>query len=345
MKKIIQGIEIRAVAAYVPEKIFNMRSLMDVYDEKTVENMIKTTGVERVHIAGENETTSDMCYNAAQKLLESINLNRDNIDAIVFVSQTFDYLYPATSVVLQHRLKLPEETICFDISYGCSGYIYGLLQASCLISSGVCNNVLLLVGDTNSKIINPSNLGARMVFGDAGAATLISRGDGYIGFQLGSKGDGYETIINQTSGFRNWPQNTNKLDYSKNANNGDDVFAFIVSKGTRSIKEVAGLMTWNMSDIDFFALHQATKFSVDYLKKKLRIPELKAPFNIGHYGNSGPATVPLLLCDMANSEIWYNKTDKWQKAILAAYGVGLSWGSVACDMSKTVFLKPINQDI
>lgn len=345
MKCIIDNVKIKAIATCLPDNVLELRSLIGQYGKKDVENTIKTTGVERVHIAEQKETTSDLCFKAAGHLLESIGIDAGSIGGLIVVSQTFDYLYPATSVVLQDRLGLSKETVCFDISYGCSGYIHGLFEAAVLIKSGACDNVLMLAGDTNSKVIDPNNFGAKMVFGDAGSATLVTKSEGSrIGFHLCSDGARSNTVINQNGGFRNWPENTHGQDFSKNANKGDDVFSFIVSSGTSSIKTMLEYMEWNKDNVDFYGLHQATKFTLEFMKRKLKIQEGKAPFDIMNYGNTGPTTIPLVLTDYPhrNQEV---DTHKWNKVILAAYGVGLSWGSVACDLSETEILKPINQDL
>lgn len=344
MKCLIKNIRIEAIATCLPENSFEMDSLKGEYEEKEIDNVKKTTGIVRVHVAEQSQTTSDLCFEAAELLIKNHGIDKNEIDGVVFVSQTFDYLYPATSVVLQHRLGLSQDTICFDISYGCSGYVYGLFQAASMIHSGACKNVLLMAGDTNTKISNQKNLGSKMVFGDCGSATLVSVGDSSLGFHLCSNGGGADTVINVNGGFRHWPENSYKLDFSKNANKGDDVFAFIVSCGTKSIKTILEYMEWNKDEVDLYALHQATKFTLDFMRRKLKIEESKAPFNIKNYGNTGPTTVPLVLTDSAHKKVPVD-TQFWKKVVLAAYGVGLSWGSVACDLSKTKIYKPINQDL
>ena len=345
MKCLIENVRIAGIATCLPDKVFEMNSMVDKYSAKEVANTIKTTGVARVHIADAKETTSDLCFKAAENLIKKDGIDKAEIGGLVFVTQTFDYLYPATSVVLQDRLGLSKDTICFDISYGCSGYIYGLFQAASLVNTGVTDNVLLLAGDTNSKVLDPNNFGARMVFGDAGSATLVSKSKGGVmGFHLCSDGSRANTVLNQNGGFRNWPENTNSLDYSKNANKGDDVFSFIISSGTSSIKIMLEYMGWDKDDVDFYGLHQATKFTLEFMKRKLKLNNEKAPFDIMNYGNTGPTTIPLVLTDYSHKERGVD-TRSWKKVILAAYGVGLSWGSVSCDLSQTSIIKPINQDL
>lgn len=343
MKCKINNIDIKCIATCLPEGVLEMTSLKEKFGEKVVVSTMKGTGIERLHVAAEHETTADLCAKAADKLFEATGIDRKCIDGVVFVSQTMDYFNPATSCVLQGKLGLSKDCVCFDISYGCSGYIYGLFQAATLIGSGACRNVLVLAGDTNSKVVNRESAASLMVFGDAGSATLVSKGNSCIGFHIASDGVNYKTVLNDRMGFRKFPENT-KEDYQPDpAMSGDDVFSFIVNVGPKTIKSVLELMGWDKDEVDFYGLHQATKITVDFMRKKLKLkrPEC-APFDIQNYGNTGPTTVPMVLTDWPYRADGVD-TSTWHKVVMAAYGVGLSWGSVACDLSKTLILRPINQ--
>lgn len=352
MKCILNNIAIKAISTYLPIDVLEMISLVELYGEKTVESIMKTTGVERVRIAGKEETAADMCYFAAESLMQNEQIDRNEIDGLVFISQTPDYLLPATSVVLQDRLGLSKETVCFDISYGCSGYIYGIYQASLLISSGSCKNVLVLAGDTTSKIINPKDRAQRMVFGDCGSATLVSAGVGQTGFHICSDGSGYDKVIIPAGSFRNPSTEETKKEYedidgnvrSKEDlyNDGLAVFNFIIQNGKSSINTILDFMHWNKEEVKIYALHQATSFTVNFLVKRLKIEKDKAPINILNYGNTGPTTIPLILSDMFNVNSGIDTTS-WDKIIMSAYGVGLSWGSIACDLSETKIYEPVNK--
>lgn len=344
MKSIFKNVEIKSIATCLPESVVEMNSYANLFGEKAVEDTIKGSGIERLHITANGETTADLCQKAAELIFEKENIDRNIIDGLVFVSQTMDYFNPATSCVLQGKLGLSKECVCFDISYGCSGYIYGIFQAASLISSGACNNVLVLAGDTNSKMVTPTLKSSVMVFGDAGSASIVSRGDGQLGFHIMSNGYDYKTVMNDKMGFRKWPQNKN-ADYVSDdlPMQGDDVFSFIVSVGPKTIKSVLELVGWDKDDVDFYGLHQATKITVDFMRRKMKLahPE-RAPFDIMNYGNTGPTTVPMVLTDWPYRADGID-TSTWHKVILAAYGVGLSWGSIACDLSKTKIYRPINQ--
>ena len=343
MKCKINNIDIKCIATCLPEGILEMTSLKEKFGKKAVEDTMKGSGIERIHIASPHETTADLCERAAKKLFEATGFERAEIDGVVFVSQTMDYYNPATSCVLQGKLGLSKECVCFDICYGCSGYIYGMFQAAILISSGACKNVLVLAGDTNSKMVDKDNRSSLMVFGDAGSATLVCKGEDCIGFNICTDGYNYKTVLCDRLGFRKYPENTQPGYQPDPSMSGDDVFSFIVNVGPKTIKSVLELMGWDKDEVDFYSLHQATKITVDFMRKKLKLahPEC-APFDIQNYGNTGPTTVPMVLTDWPHRKEGVD-TSTWHKVVMAAYGVGLSWGSVACDLSKTIILKPINQ--
>lgn len=354
MKCVISNVQIDSLVTYLPKNIMEMNSLCKLYGESNVKSVMNATGVERVHIADVNETSSDMCFDAANFLFKQEQINKDEIDGLVFISQTPDYIGPATSVILQNKLGLSQETVCFDISYGCSGYIYGLLQAAILIGSGVCKKVLLLAGDTTSKFVNPKDRSQRMVFGDCGSATILSSGKGNLGFHICSNGKDFDKVIIPAGGFRMPLTNETQkeiIDIDGSVRTLQDlymdsaaVFNFIVKSGKNSIETILEYMKWEKDEVDFYALHQATKFTINFLRKRLGLTEEKAPTNIKNYGNTGPATIPLLLSDLC----YYDsvlQVSNFKKVIMSAYGIGLSWGSVACDLSSTKIYPPINKSL
>lgn len=352
MKCRLNNIKIKSIATYLPLDVLEMSSLASIYGDKTVETIMKATGVERVRVAKSEETASDMCFAAADYLIEKEQIDREIIDGVVFISQTADYRLPATSVILQDKLGLSKETVCFDIPYGCAGYIYGIYQAALLISSGSCNNVLVLAGDTTTKLINPKDRAQRMVFGDAGSATLVTKGEFSFGFHINSDGGGYDQVIVPAGGFRIPSSELTRQEFEDRDGNirtqenlymdGMAVFNFILQSGKSSINAVAEYMQWDKEDVKLFALHQGTSFTLRYLIKRLKIDINKAPINIINYGNTGPTTIPLILCDMfhkgTNADM-----QNLDKVIMCAYGVGLSWGSIACDLSGTNIYEPLNK--
>ena len=348
MKTIINNISIRAVASWLPESVLDMNSLISLYGEKDVKEITKTTGIEYVRVAGEGMTSSDMCQKAADYLIKKEGIDKKEIDGLVFVSQTPDYILPSTSICLQDRLRLSKDTVCIDIRYGCSGYIYGIFQAATWIACGACHNVLVLSGDTNSKMINNNDRSLKMVMGDAGTATLVSKGDTSIGFLIHSDGSGAEKLIIPAGGFRTpkssatselqWDEDNNGRTQEDMFMDGMAIFMFAITKVPQNINSIIEQMCWNKEDVGLYALHQANKFMVDYIGKKLKVAEALVPVNATKYGNTGPATIPLLLSDVCSRELF-----DLRKTIMSGFGVGLSWGSAACDLSQTHFYEPINK--
>jgi 3-oxoacyl-[acyl-carrier-protein] synthase-3 len=349
MQTIIDNINIVAITSWLPQESLEMDSLQTEYGEKEVANIIKVTGIERSRIATLGDTASDMCFRAASYLLEQERIDKDDIDGLVFVSQTTDYILPATSICLQDRLGLSKETICLDIHYGCSGYIYGIFQAALWIQSKVCKNVMVLAGDTTSRMIHPKDKSLRMVFGDCGTATLVTGGSHPMGISIHSDGSGFDRLIVPAGGFRTpATEETSLLKYDEDGNGRTDnnlfmdgmaIFNFAISNVHKDINElIEKKMGWQKEAVGLFALHQANKFIVNYIQKKLKVTIGKVPINVRNYGNTGPASIPLLFSDVCSKTI-YNL----DKVIMCGFGVGLSWSSIACNMSDTKFYEPINK--
>lgn len=349
MKSIIPNIQLVAVSSWLPINRLEMLDFSSEYGKKEVLNIINVTGIERVRIADKNMTSSDMCFNAAECLFEKEHIDRSIIDGLVFVSQTSDYILPSTSVVLQHRLGLDIETVCIDIHYGCSGFIYGAFQAALWISSGACKNVLVLAGDTTSRMINPMDKSLRMVFGDCGTASLFSKGKHPMGFSICSDGSGADRLIVPAGGFRSpISEETSKVVYDEDNNgrsqndlfmDGGAIFNFALANVHKDANRLIEDMGWAKKDVGMFALHQANVFMVNYVRKMLKVDKHVVPMNVKDYGNTGPATIPLLFSDVCSNNPNFNL----EKVIMSGFGVGLSWGSIAANLSETHFYPPKNK--
>jgi 3-oxoacyl-[acyl-carrier-protein] synthase-3 len=348
MKCKIEGINIEAIATYLPPDIREMDSLIPIYGEKVVRQTVLGSGIQRLHVAHEDQTSTDMCYEAAEYLFKKDNIDRSKIDGLVMISQTFDYLGPASSIILQDKLHLSGDTVCFDIIYGCSGYIYGIYQAAIMIASGSCNNVLLLNGETNTRLMDNKEKDQVMVFGDCASATLISRGKGQLAFHIRSDGSRHKSVVNLINGFRT-PilLRNNEVPIKSDGtpavatNDGMAVFDFIIHEGSDTIKTMLEYMNWKKDEVEFYAFHQATKVTLDFLRKRLKLDKNKSPFYLQNYGNTSSTTIPLVITSFVHGE--HIDTSKWNKVIMCAFGIGLSWGSIACDLSNTRIYEPINQ--
>lgn len=339
----IPNIKIAGISACTPK---NKESNLD-YDwisKQEQQLLIKTTGIENRRIVNDGKTTSDLCYAACKQLLSELKWNTEEIGILIFISQSRDYFLPATAIILQDRLKLPTSTIAFDISLGCSGYVYGLSVISSLMNTTQTKKALLMVGDVSSFSLNKRDKSTYPLFGDAGTVTALEldKGAQPMNFALNSDGSGYDTIIIPDGGVRNpltnesyiekeiekgiWRSNRNlKLD-------GLNVFNFSITKVHPQIEKLFNECGKNLSDIDYFVFHQANKLIIETIRKKLKIEANKVPYSLKDYGNTSSASIPLTIVTELKNKVISNKLSM----LFCGFGVGLSWGSVILETNHIV---------
>jgi len=328
----ISGVRIKGIASAVPECIKTVEEDVKVFPDSDVSKISDTTGVQKRHIVTGNQCTSDLCFAAAERIIIESDVDRNSIDVLLFVSQTPDYVLPATSCSLHGRLALDKHCASFDVNLGCSGYIYGLWIASNLIACGSAKRILLLAGDTISRIAAPMDRSVALLFGDAGTATILERDDDALtmSFVLGTDGSGQKNLIVPAGGFRmSRSEETAILSEREGGNirsdehlymNGPEVFTF-------TLKEVPGMinsLVTDYSEIDAVVMHQANKFMLDYLAKRLKIPKEKNIVTLENYGNTSSASIPLALTYALSQQL----KNTSMNLLLAGFGVGYSWGAV-----------------
>ena len=324
MKTTISNVEIKSIATWLPANKISLMSFCGKFPEKNVMDVIETSGAETVYRTNEGQKASDICFNAAEILFEKEGIDRSSIDGLVFVSSTRDWIIPDTSVSLQYRLGLSNDIICQDINYGCAGYVYGILQASAWINCGLCKNVLLLASEVLSPYLDPESVGS-IETGEAGTATIISKGNSHFSFEISSNGQKADKIQLPFGGYL--------------YQDGMTVFTYGIVNGKKSILAVMAQEGWNESDVELYALHQSNQMIINNICMGMKSAPEKFPTNMKNYGNTGCSSIPLLLCDLYSE----NAISRPSKAILCAYGVGLTCGSVSVDLSKTHFYGPINR--
>jgi len=333
-------IGIRAISACVPPKIEYNKDLGYFMTEEEIQKAIQNIGIEERRMAEKDVCASDLCFKAAEKLIDDNNIDKSTIDALIFVSQTSDYHQPATAPILQHRLGLSKNTLSFDINLACSGYVYGLSTAYAYASQHGINRVLLLVGETMSKIVSRYDKVNTPLFGDAGTATLIEKGDfGQSVFSLHSDGSGFDVMMIPDGGFRN-PTSAESLIEVIDANgdrrnrgqfrmDGMAVFNFGMSEEPRDIKNLLAEAGLELSQLDLLIYHQANKFMTDFFTKWLKFDKTKTPYSIKKFGNTSSASIPLTIVTELK-----NKYPDRKNVILSGFGAGLSWGSVLLDLTE-----------
>jgi 3-oxoacyl-[acyl-carrier-protein] synthase-3 len=339
---------IRAISACVPKNISDNKTLVNMLPEEEVNKVIENIGIKEKRFADKDVCSSDLCYKAAEQLLNDNNIDRNSIDALIFLSQTPDYHQPATAPSLQYRLGLPKTTLSFDVNLACSGYVYGLSIAFAYASLQGINNVLLLVGETMSKTISPKDKVSFPLFGDAGTATLIQKSEqfGEALFSLNSDGSESKILNMPYGGYRN-PSSVEGLkeitDAEGNIRTGEhlcmdgmEVFNFGLREVPKDIKKIMELANLSFDTIDLVLFHQANKFMTDFFAKKLKISIDKVPYSLDKYGNTSSASIPLTISSELKSADLNEKT-----AVLCGFGAGLSWATALiqfnnCNVSPVI---------
>jgi 3-oxoacyl-[acyl-carrier-protein] synthase-3 len=324
---------IKAMSACVPaRKVYN-KDLGYLLPEDEIDKLINSIGIKERRITDSDVCSSDLCYKAAKQLIEDNDIDVNTIDVLLFLSQTPDYKLPATSVLLQQKLGLPNTTACLDLSMGCSGYVYGLSTAFAFASMQGVNKVLLLVGETITKITSPYDKVNWPLYGDAGTATLIEQGNFHESyFDLMSDGSGANALIIPAGQCRQPATAENLLftereDRNKRSDNqlymdGMAVFNFTLRVVPKAIKNMLTCINKEIFDIDHYIFHQANKFMIDFLIKKLKIDTSKVPYSIERYGNTVSASIPLTIVSELENKL-LNEND----IMLCGFGVGFSWGT------------------
>lgn len=334
------NVGISAVSACVPKKIEYTRDLGYVLTDDEIDKAINNIGIEEKRIADDDVCTSDLCYKAALKLIEDNQIDPSSIDALIFVTQTVDYHHPATAPSLQHRLGLPKTTLSFDVNLACSGYVYGLSTAYAYANTEGVNRVLLLVGETMSKIVSKYDKASKPLFADAGTATLIEKGNfGEAMFSLNSDGKGSNIMGIPAGGFR-MPSSIETLkeeiceDGCRRTKeqfrmDGMAVFNFGMSEEPRDIKNLISNAGLSINDVDLIIYHQANKYMTDFFTKWLKFDKARTPYSIRNFGNTSSASIPLTMVTELRDAY-----PEREKVVLSGFGAGLSWGSVLLDLRK-----------
>jgi 3-oxoacyl-[acyl-carrier-protein] synthase III len=339
----IPNIKISGMAAGVPiNEVFNADYKWIPLKERN--QLIKTVGVEKRRIAVKGQTTSDLCFAAADKLLDELKWDRNEIQLLIFVSQSMDYIIPATSPILQDRLHLPKTCLAFDIGLGCSGFVYGLSVISSIMSQAHIKKALLLAGDLSTITSSYRDKSTYPLFGDAGTATALEFDETAVPmiFNLQTDGSGHEAIMIHDGGVRNWVSKKsftyrkygegmyrNKLQINLN---GIEVFNFSLREVVPNIKATLEYSGKTLNDFDYFVFHQANRLINETIRKMLKVDKEKVPYSIQKYGNTSSASVPLTIVSELQEEIRTKKV----RFLLSAFGIGLSWGTVLVETDRVV---------
>lgn len=341
----VRNVSIKGISAGVPRRVIdNIKNFNNYSQEYTAEAFVESTGVKERRI--DNLTTSDLCVPAAEQLIADLRWDKKEIDAVVFVSQTHDYLLPATACIIQERLGLSKECYAIDLSLGCSGWVYGLSVVSSLLQNGCFKKALLLAGEAKRRVQYDEPL-----FGYAGTATALEYEENAesIKFHFGTDGNGYDAIIIPDGGSRNQftekslemeDFNGRKINRLYSRMKGMDVFAFGISTVPKSVKQLSERYDFDYHNADFYVLHQANMKMNNMIAKKLKLDPEKVPTCLEYFGNTSSASVPLdIVTQLAD------KVDGHREFICCGFGVGLSWGTVAFGTDNLMLSKLVEVEV
>jgi 3-oxoacyl-[acyl-carrier-protein] synthase III len=334
------GVGITGLAGAVPARIINNFEYDLYFKKEDIKEIVKKIGVKERRFVDDMTCSSDLCFAAAQKLISEMKIKRDEIDLLIFISQTPDYRMPATSVLLQERLGFPTTTITFDITMGCSAFLYGLTMAFSMISTGGIRKALILDGETRSKVYSQKDRKTGFLFGDGGVAALVEKNSkfGKSWFSLNSDGSRESLIKIPAGGYRKMSScetvterivdefgniRSDEQGYMK----GADVFNFVIREIPKDFNRLLEYSGSDIDSIDYFVFHQANSYINEFLVKKLKLPREKIPSTIEKYGNTSSVSIPITII----SEL-RNKLSGHRRLLLSGFGVGLTWGTAVIDM-------------
>lgn len=345
MESIIKKVKISGIASAVPNRWVALKDQFGTDSDennKAIVKFSKSTGVEGRYLSYERQTTSDLCFTAAKKILEEKAIDKNKIGLLVFISQTADYRSPATAMVLHYRLGLSQKCLSFDVNLGCSGFTCGLEIVSSILLQSEFEYALLLCGDTSARERHPKKDTVekkfdKRLFGDCGTATLIMKDDSSNDISIMSATDssGFKTIIVPYD----WYRNPNSNDKSDVIMDGVEVFNFSTSKAPEMILEMMKKNNTTPNDYDCLVLHQANKLIIDRVGKSAGFNDEKNLKSIEKYGNTSSASIPTTL--VYN---YGNDNDGLIRCMLCGFGVGLSWCAVDCYIDKKDILPQIFTD-
>lgn len=329
------GVGVTALAAAVPHTVIENLKYTQYFPEDQVREVVEKIGIYERRFADDKTCSSDLCFAAAEKLIADNHIDRSEIDLLIFISQTGDYRMPATSVLLQDRLGLPNTTIAFDINLGCSAFIYGLTVAFSIMKNTGLRKALILDGETRSKVYSPKDRRSAFLFGDGGVAALVERDDkfGTSYFSLNSDGSRGDLIKINGGGYR-MPSSLETIkekvvdEYGNIRSeeqgymNGGDVFNFVIREIPRDIKNLLAFSGQDIQALDYYVFHQANNFINSYLARKLKLDASKIPSTIAKYGNTSSVSVPLTIVDQLKG-----KMEGEKRLFLSAFGVGMTWAN------------------
>ena len=328
----VEGFRLAGVSTCVPPRIVSNQADDLGYDPVEVRKVVAMAGVRERRIVDAGVTSADLCFEAAQTLLQRLGWEPESVSGLIFVTQTPDYWLPSTSCVVHQWLGLSDECAAFDLGLGCSGYPYGLYLAATMLRAGGHQRILVLHGETPSRFVDPSDHATTLLFSDAGSATAIEAAPGSGGhFCLHTDGAGHAGLIIRGGAFRDrFPANPRDLSLQMD---GAGIFNFTIKRVPALVRDTLALAGRSVEQIDQFIFHQSNRFIMKHLMKKCGLPEDRVPLTLEDMGNCGGPSVPVTMTRGLPAQ-----RDTALELMLLGYGVGLSWGAAVLSLEPHAVL-------
>lgn len=343
-----EGIKILGMAAAVPKHVYHNLSDNEYFSLEDARAIVEKTGIRERRIAPDEMCASDLCLAAAERLLGDMQIDREEIDLVIMITQTPDYKVPGTSNILQNKLGLKKSCGAYDINLGCSGFIIGLSMAFGLARQQHINKVLLLDGETRSKAYSFKDRKTGFLFADGAAACLIGKDPAASKshFILESDGSKREYIIIKAGSCRT-PSNLDNIEEKMQPDggmrsehhgvmDGSGVFEFVISEVPRQVKKLMQTTGLTLDQVDYVVLHQANAYMNDHLTHKMKVPPEKSVSSLEQFGNTSSVSIPLTIVSQLQDQIRDGKT-----FLLSGFGVGMSVASTIVRLEAGMHLSPL----
>ena len=339
----VSGAAIAGVVSCLPGRKVDNTHFDSEFGEAAVKDVVKMIGVENRYWTDESTSTRDLCAKAGAHLLRQLDWEPASVDALIFVSQTPDFRLPASACALQADLQISPACIAFDVNLGCSGYPYALWLGMTMVQTGAARRVLLAVGDTISKIVDPKDRSTALLFGDAGTVTAIEASVVQkASFVMGTDGHGVKNLIVPRGGFKDYSicEDERLIDKAVDClyMDGGEIFNFTLKAVPALVNETILSSGLSLDDHDGFLFHQANMFMLKHLIKKSKLGAEKAPINIDQYGNTSCASIPLLMTTNLRDRL----SSESMRLGLFGFGVGYSWAGASLDVGPLKCVETIH---
>ncbi|MCL1499019.1 ketoacyl-ACP synthase III [Xanthomonas nasturtii] len=335
----LHNVRFAGMATCVPKRVVSNLTDCRPQIRSERERLVRNIGIETRRMSQPWQCFSDLAFDATEVLLEKLQWKREEIDALIVVTQSPDYPIPATAIILQDRLGLSHATVAFDVNLGCSAYPFGINLLGSMIAAGGVKKGLLLVGDRSANLEDP-------IFSDSGTATALefSADAPPMYFDLNSDGSGYKAIILPVGGQREPVAIQHLLPYRENEKDrwhqatdlqldGTAVLSFSTQRVPPAVEKLIAYSGVSKDDIDYFVFHQANRMINETIRKKLGLPVEKVPSTLRDFGNTSGASLPVTMTARINKELESGP----KRVLLSGFGIGLSWGTCLIDIEGAVF--------